>query len=279
MPNEPTDLTFSQRMELSPVRKALQIDSMDEALRNGLWNVISEFLFEPLSRRLKVSESQFGNLTKWIWTEHFNRAEDSLPGRTRDAVMTFRNYFYSVEWNAVYDLIEFAAKRLQDPYMRQCNVVLERQSSAYRFVGKRLVRLTSEQEIAAVEAATAFSDLFKPVSDHLNSALEKLSNRAAPDYRNSIKESISAVEAICCIITGTKATLGQAVKKLKGKGVEIHPAFEGALEKMYGYTSDAEGIRHALLNDPTLDSADALFMLVSCSAFVNYLKSKYAKTE
>jgi hypothetical protein len=36
MPDElPRDLTFSQRMGLSPVRKALQIGSMDEELRNG----------------------------------------------------------------------------------------------------------------------------------------------------------------------------------------------------------------------------------------------------
>ena len=34
------------------------------------------------------------------------------------------------------------------------------------------------------------------------------------------------------------------------------------------------GIRHALLQEPTLDSDDARFMLVSCSAFVNYLKTK-----
>jgi len=96
----------------------------------------------------------------------------------------------------------------------------------------------------------------------------------SPNYRNSIKESISAVEAMRQIITGTKSTLGQAVKKLKDNGVQIHPAFEGALDKMYGYTSDAEGIRHALLLESTLDSTDALLMLVSCSAFVNYLKGK-----
>jgi hypothetical protein len=43
---------------------------------------------------------------------------------------------------------------------------------------------------------------------------------------------------------------------------------------MYGYTSDAEGIRHALLEEPTLEQADAIFMLVTCSAFVNYLRAK-----
>jgi hypothetical protein len=46
---------------------------------------------------------------------------------------------------------------------------------------------------------------------------------------------------------------------------------------MYGYTNDTEGIRHALLEEPTLDADDARFMLVSCSAFVNYLKSKVSK--
>lgn len=75
-----------------------------------------------------------------------------------------------------------------------------------------------------------------------------------------------------------KATLGQAVKKLEDSGVKLHPAFEGALQKMYGYTSDAEGIRHALLEESALDADDARFMLVSCSAFVNYLKAKSSKS-
>ena len=104
-----------------------------------------------------------------------------------------------------------------------------------------------------------------------------MSDRTSPDYRNSIKESISAVEAACQIITGDqKATLGQAVKKLEGSGVELHPAFRDALSKMYGYTNDASGIRHALLDESTLDADDARFMLVTCSAFVNYLKAKAA---
>jgi hypothetical protein len=54
----------------------------------------------------------------------------------------------------------------------------------------------------------------------------------------------------------------------------MHPAFETALSKMYGYTNDAQGIRHSLLSEPTLDADDARFMLVICSALVNYLKTK-----
>jgi len=44
--------------------------------------------------------------------------------------------------------------------------------------------------------------------------------------------------------------------------------------KLYGYTSDEDGIRHAILNDPELGFAEAKFMVVSCSAFVNYLIAK-----
>ena len=43
------------------------------------------------------------------------------------------------------------------------------------------------------------------------------------------------------------------------------------------YTSDAAGIRHALLEDPNLDAEDAKFMLVACSAFINYLWAKAAE--
>jgi len=44
---------------------------------------------------------------------------------------------------------------------------------------------------------------------------------------------------------------------------------------LYGYTSDSGGIRHALSDeDVTPTFEDAKFMLVSCSAFINYLKAK-----
>jgi len=45
--------------------------------------------------------------------------------------------------------------------------------------------------------------------------------------------------------------------------------------KIYGWTSDEGGIRHALSDkgDVEITLADARYMLVSCSAFVNYLIS------
>jgi hypothetical protein len=101
-----------------------------------------------------------------------------------------------------------------------------------------------------------------------------LADRKAPDYRNSIKESISAVESLCNLITeDNKATLGKALKKLDDK-VALHRCLKNAFDSLYGYTSDADGIRHALLEESNLEFEDAKFMLVACSAFINYLKAK-----
>jgi hypothetical protein len=104
--------------------------------------------------------------------------------------------------------------------------------------------------------------------------LELLSNRKNPDYRNSIKESISAVESMAKTITQKpKADLEEALRILERSG-KIHGALKAGFSKLYGYTSDEGGIRHAMMEEPDLSSSDAQFFLVSCSAFTNYLKSK-----
>lgn len=81
---------------------------------------------------------------------------------------------------------------------------------------------------------------------------------------------------MCNLITGNRDTLGEALKKVEGK-VAIHAALKKGFSNIYGYTSDASGIRHALLDESNLDFEDAKYMLISCSAFVNYLASKSAK--
>ena len=149
-------------------------------------------------------------------------------------------------------------------------------------MGKTIAPLTTDQEIAAIEQALAAGQASKPlqmVSDHIDQALALLSDRQAPDYRNSIKESISAVEAICKIIAGmSNATLGPALDAIqRGNVVALHPSLKEGFQKFYGYTSDAAGIRHAMKDASTVDQEDALFMLVSCSAFVNYLVAKATK--
>ncbi|MBE8966981.1 hypothetical protein IQ277_12215 [Nostocales cyanobacterium LEGE 12452] len=92
--------------------------------------------------------------------------------------------------------------------------------------------------------------------------------------RNSIKESVSAVESLAKAITRKpKATLADALKVLEVFH-NLHPTLKKSFLTLYGYTSDEGGIRHAMLTEPDLTIADAKFFLLSCTSFINYLKSK-----
>jgi hypothetical protein len=92
-----------------------------------------------------------------------------------------------------------------------------------------------------------------------------------------MKESISAVEALCKILAkNDKATLAPALDAVTQK-VQLHPKLREGFKAVYGYTSDDHGIRHALKDDGQPEEEDARFLLVSCSAFVNYLTEKARK--
>jgi hypothetical protein len=97
--------------------------------------------------------------------------------------------------------------------------------------------ISNEEELETVNEAT--TSPYAPVNKHIQKAISLFKNDPA-DYANSIKESISAVEALCqIIIEDENATLGKAIKKLKEKGVIIPPVLEEAFNKLYGYTSNA----------------------------------------
>ena len=276
---------FSQRKGIKPVKSVMQVDSMDSDLRNGLWNALTIFYWNQVEEGQLISNyKNIDTLFKILWFNYFKQPIDTLNNYWPDTYKKIREYFFKVQWYEVYDFIEFIANNYPDNYggvntkfMYLCNSILERELSAYRFVGDKITQITSEVEISEIEEALEITQSFKTVNTHLKRALDLLSDRKSADYRNSIKESISAVEAICNLITKEKkATLGQTLKKIDEK-IGLHPALKSSFSSLYGYTSDAEGIRHALLDEPNLIFEDAKFMLVSCSAFINYLINKASK--
>lgn len=157
------------------------------------------------------------------------------------------------------------------------NDIFESEFVGYRVVDGIITPITDEVEIQAIQDGLEVE--FGGCRSHIHKALSFLSDRENPDYKNSIKESISAVEAICKIIVGDeKSELNKALKKLKEKGLKIHPALEQAWNKLYAYTCDEGGVRHsekAFESNVTFE--EAKYMLVSCCAFVNYLIAEYGK--
>lgn len=279
-------MLFSQRRGLKPVKSVVQTDSMDDDLRNGLWNALSDVYWQNVrvtsyDSFLNEPNSDLNPFVRSLWHLYFKLPLDTVKDNWPSVYQTIRGYFFKAPWHEVYDFLEFTLERYPDRYndkrkrfVHLCDAILEREVSAYRFVGGKITQITTDEEISAIEEALAVASRFRPVSLHVKRALELLTDRKSPDYRNSIKESISAVEALCRIVAADpKATLGHALKVVKDK-VPVHPALEKAFSQLYGFTSDESGIRHALLDAPNVGFEEGKFMLTACSAFVNYLTSK-----
>jgi hypothetical protein len=284
-------MRFSQKTGKIAVRDSMQIESIDEKLENRLWNVILEDFFYKIGASPEYDvrkESDVGLVFILIWQEFFGNRIDEIPGWGNEQISVSKNinfikkWFFESKWFEKYDFLEFLAE-IELEYLENydiefiviCNNSLKKEMSAYRIVDACIVQITSEEEIVEIEDALLNSSRWEPVNTHLKTAIEYFSNRENPDYRNSVKESISSVESLCAIITGdSKAKLGPALSIIE-KQHQIHGALKSAFTSLYGYTSDSGGIRHKLLEDDIIVTMeDAKFMLVSCSAFINYLKVK-----
>jgi uncharacterized protein with PIN domain len=278
-------MRFSERYGLKPVREVIQKDGIDGDLRNRLWNCVDVHLCRNLSddaAEVRDLDGAYAVVLQRLWHVHFKVPLDTMQEYTFAVVSQIRKVFFECSWPDVYDLLEFLAQELPGPlagnFANSCNAVLEEEQSGYRIVSGEVAPIVDENEIRAIEEAAKDTGNLPGVRAHLQTALVHLSDRKKPDYRNSVKESISAVEALARVITGKpKATLGDALKALGKSGeVEVHPALLQAFEKLYGYTSDEHGVRHAMTEEGKVGQAEALYMHVACSAFVSYLIAKAA---
>jgi len=224
----------------------------------------------------------YNDLEKHLWCYFFNKRLNDFNAKV--AVATRYIESSNSQWYEKLDLIEetlsfFERKGRVDVRYRQLlsffviylNTEFKRLNFAYRIIDNQIIEVTSEEEITVIE--TALQNSSNSVKEHLQTALKSLSNRPDGDYRNSIKESISAVEAIVREITDEN-TLN--LTELEKNGIILPPVLKKSFGLLYGYTNDkSTGIRHALMDGTNVPGAEeAIFMLVACSAFINYLTKK-----
>ncbi|NCI77898.1 AbiJ-NTD4 domain-containing protein [Acinetobacter kanungonis] len=276
---------FSERYGYKPVREIIQKESIDDILKNKLWSILYDQIFEKYSKYPRYTDL-FSNLISKIWIDLFKLPLDEKPSAQRFTSI-IKKYLYDGEWYIFYDLIEFIVKNKrgstsfgyttaysQINLINAINEALETEASAYRIINEQITEITSEQEIQSIEDALENTNPYAGVQQHLNQALKLMSDRQKPDYRNSIKESISCVEALAMqLLEDDSITLGKAIPKLKTK-YSLHPVLMESLNKLYGYTSDEDGVRHGSPNSSTVTYIDAKFMLVACTNFINYLIEK-----
>lgn len=273
-------MLFSRRKGYKKVRDLIQIESLDVSSKNLLWTL----LYEEILRKYNyidptgysgraVSGSNLEPFLKALWIDVLEKPTDTIPPDIQDAYKIVREKFFNSQWYVIFDIFEIAFLRgskiiRPDDFQKKVNYAFEKENIGYRMINGKISQITDPEELNSIDQAIASSK--GPVYEHLTNALSLLTDRKNPDFRNSIKESISSIEALVKLKLENEAgTLGALLKHF-----DFHPALKKGLSSIYGYTSDADGIRHSLLEEERLTYEDAKFFLVLCTAFINLINAK-----
>jgi len=273
-------LTFEQAEGIEPLPSQLKLREVSPKLRAVLWHQIHMYLSDA------EQDSADGDYTylnePWstiLKDEHIFRRHkmaDDFENNSEKLMRQTRGVFETGNYASIFGWLEFVLKHPACPpgFARDIDGTLQYGQAAYRVVEQTVIcPIASDTEHSTI--VQAFADLttsqFKGARSHLRNAASHLT---AGKYADSVRESIHAVEAVGRTLDPTADILPKALAKLEQK-ISIHPAMKSGFTKLYAYTSDEGGIRHALLEDAAeVDEADALFMLGACAAFVSYLINK-----
>lgn len=271
-------LTFSQRNGLSPVPPQLGLGVLSAELRNRLHYVVdssfddsvgygtmSAYLEDPWKRILQDTHVKFfgKNISQYESDAHIQRS-------------IIQRIFMSGDVSTVFDYVEFLIQHRMCPDGMAADLAdaLAETRSAYRIMDERTVSAVGtalEGETISEAVATA-REAAPGAAKHL---LDASSDLRRGDWSGSIRNSIHAVESVAVLLAPSKNTLGDALAVVEAKG-HLHGGLRAAFTKLYGYSSDEEGVRHALVfqDASAADETDALFMLGACAAFVSYLLTR-----
>lgn len=264
---------FSERYGLQD--KELQINNMDEDLRNSLWIIIEE-VFDEIqdgAREGEIKYERYRDFLKFIWTDFIKKPQSNLTTINCYHIIHSKIHpiYEKFDWHQVYSFIEFVAKLLTairpnyvKSFEEDCNSILERENSGWRFINNIIVPIIDAHEIQCIETALSVK---KQGAKHLTKSLQFL---VSHDYRSCSSEAINALEGYAREVSGEKSmVLSDMCKKNK---LPVHKTMSLAIEKLYAYASDE--IRHAEKEgSPPITYDHAIFMLNQCASYINIIHS------
>jgi hypothetical protein len=272
---------FSARKGLVKPKLGIQTGKMDKELKTRIWNCLWVHYFESMNidhrpnpgYGLPTEYLIEGSYLNRLWNLFFYWPLHSIPPYHPSAVETILKKYDEFEWYQVYDFIEFTAQAYPMPevnniFREECNNVFEEELGGYRFVAGEITDITNKEEIQAIEDAASIP--LEPPRQHIQKAIELYSDRKNPDYPNTIKESISAVESLSQIISNTPQSLGDSLR-VTGPKIGLPGILQDSLSKLYAMSSNQPGVRHGSKDGIEGNADDARFFLIVCSAWVNYI--------
>ena len=217
-------MNFSQRNGLEPAVKPLLTHSISPELRIQLWNVLVARLFGKLGSNMSGNIIQEYHVFITLWRHYFKLPMDDYERQLAARREWYRDIFDAMEWNQVYDFVEFIAARMvpydASVFVADVNEALAAEHSAYRFVANKMVCIA--ESLAAKNLASAVDDTkryaFLEAEEHLNAAIAFLGQRETPNF----------AQAIACAQKAFESALG-AAEKLGPLQSSLREAHEGAL--------------------------------------------------
>src|SRR5258705_3762984 len=119
-------MSFSDRLGITEPKSALQIEEIDSALRNGLWQACIEHLLRA-NNSYYASDAVFKRLMSRIYVDFFKVASDTVPYAHEKGIQAVRNWFFKAEWWNVYNFIEFLLPIGGDRFSARVSTFLERE--------------------------------------------------------------------------------------------------------------------------------------------------------
>ncbi len=298
------NLTFSQREGKAPLPEALQTGKLTTKFRNRVWYVIANNIeehecsreYEGLEKceyiEIGVEPSYWGfnELKAGIFWQKFyplycfnilETPHDEIENKGPKELKTWLKDLTSQgESHELITLLEYML-RLSTIPKKLANDIVACFALAPYLIDRSsrpiyIIPATSEEMKENIKRALANinpSEL-TGVKQHLGNATQELNNN---NFAASIRESIYAVESVTRQIDPKKSeNFKDALNSLEKSGMLKHKALKEAFNKLYGYTSNEQGIRHALIDTDTANVglAEAIFMYGACVSFIDYLASK-----
>lgn len=290
-------MLFSERNKLNNIDEIMHIDDLTPDLEQALGNSLFK-ITEMIDYRATVGNNLLNYFANDFLMELLNQrpTDDRYYDSIRLCEFLIHEINKKIEldnsWYIYYDAIEFASEWIitNSLYTRQelCETIFEytnekmaKYNSGFRISEiLEFVPITDEISINAITSTQ--ETIFEQARNHIRKALNSLRDKESPDYNSVIRESINAVEScLKALVNNESVTLGGAIRELKKYHPNIDTEFLQPFNEIYGRISN-DGIRHAngsAENVKHANDAEAILILTTCSALINYLSNQYKSVQ
>ena len=278
-------LSFSQAQGYEAIPGPLQLEELPRNARTRIWNVFFVHLDESRVANnfgMWCIDGNWRDILRAVHADFHGLAVDEWSRKFSTACEGPRKYIEEQPFNKVFDLLQFVLRHRRCPRefisdmqrtFKECRLAYIIDAAPPPTI---LPAATPEEGRTVVDALQTLRKAgLDGSAAHLRAAGERIREG---DWAGSVRESIHAVESVARQLDpGAANTLGPALVSLERRGA-LHPALKTAFSTLYGYTSEEQGVRHALLNQTgaRVGQDEAVFMLGACAAFASYLGRKRA---